>query len=232
MQSWANFDILKNIWNNLQQGRTQIAKVRAHSLSVVDPPTMETFRKIGNQAADEAAKAALIHLDRIAPMHLNYQEHRNFLLMVNTQMQFRFQIQVARAKCLQQKEHCTNPQTYNTYQDNLDRLFNLHYEDGLQYSFDDTDFSCVENSLWGTTFSHRILKWLSLLVWPREPTKPGGTGITWYELAVNFQTVMQCGLVVNVGTTGNDFCQNSSAFRLMNFLSRGKLRHLNGQSQQ
>ena len=212
MQSWANFDILKNIWNNLQQGRTQIAKVRAHSLSAVDPPTMETFHKIGNQAADEAAKAALIHLDRIAPMHLNYQEHRNFLLMVNTQMQFRFHIQVARAKCLQQKEHCTNPQTYNTYQDNLDRLFTLHYEDGFQYSFDDTDFSCVENSLWGTTFSHRILKWLSLLVWPREPTKPGGTGITWYELAVNFQTVMQCGLVVNVGTTGNDFLPKQLSF--------------------
>lgn len=217
MQSWANFDILQNIWHNLQQGRTCINKVKAHSLSAVDPPTIETFHKIGNQAADEAAKAMLKHLDKITPMHLEYQEHCNYLLMVKQQMQFRFDIQVARAKCLQQKEHCTNPQTYKTYQDNLDCLFTLQYSDGINYSFDDSDFARLENSLWGTTISHRIMTWLSLLVWPREPAKPGGTGITWYEMAVNFQTVMQCGLVVNVGTTGNDFLPKQLSFPSLEF---------------
>lgn len=205
MQSWANFDILQDIWQYLQQGKSRIVKVKAHSLADNDPPTFDTFHKIGNHAADTTAKTALTHLDQTSPMHQNFQEHTSYLAMVKQQMQFRYDIQVARAKCLQQNEQCSHPQTHATYHDNLERLFALRHDDGVQYSFEQSDFDRVQNSLWGTTFSCRLLTWLSLLVWPRESTTVTSPGITWYELAVNFQTVMQCGLVVNVGTTGNKF---------------------------
>lgn len=120
-------------------------------------------------------------------------------------MQFRYHIQVARAKCLQQKDNTNHPQTYVTFQTNQERLLELHYDDGIRFHFDDADRDKLHNSLWGTTISLRILAWLQLLRWPSTPADPGAIGITWYELAVNFQTVMQCGLVVNTGGTGKTF---------------------------
>jgi len=204
MQSWPNFDILLTIWNHLQLGKTNIVKVKAHDISDKDPPE-ETFNKIGNHAADTAAKEALKQLDRTTPMHQNFTQHVELLEMAKQQMQFRYHIQVARAKCLQQKDNNHHPQTYVTFQANQERLLELHYDDGIQYDFDDTDQDKLQNSLWGTTISLRILAWLQLLRWPSTPADPGAIGITWYELAVNFQTVMQCGLVVNAGGTGKTF---------------------------
>ena len=205
MQSWANFDILTTIWTSLKTGLTKLEKVKAHDIKITDSPNMDTFEKIGNHAADAAAKAALQHLDEITPMHENYEEHKTQSDMAMQQMKFRHSIQVARAKCLQQKDITQHPHTYCTFQTNRDRLYQVLHEEGMRYSFTDQEFDRLQNSLWGTTFSHRILTWLSLLQWPANPERPGSQGITWFELAVNFQTVMQCGLVVNVGTTGNDF---------------------------
>ena len=204
MHSWPNFDILQKIWNHLQRGQTNIVKVKAHDISDMDPPR-QTLNKIGNHAADTAAKEALKQLDRTTPMHQNFSNHQELVELTKRQMQFRYHIQVARAKCLQQKGNTNHPQTYVTFQTNQERLLELHYDDGIQYHFDDADRDKLHNSLWGTTISLRILAWLQLLRWPSTPADPGAIGITWYELAVNFQTVMQCGLVVNTGGTGKTF---------------------------
>ena len=165
MQSWPNFDILLTIWNHLQLGKTNIVKVKAHDISDKDPPE-ETFNKIGNHAADTAAKEALKQLDRTTPMHQNFTQHVELLEMAKQQMQFRYHIQVARAKCLQQKDNNHHPQTYVTFQANQERLLELHYDDGIQYDFDDTDQDKLQNSLWGTTISLRILAWLQLTIAP------------------------------------------------------------------
>ena len=205
MQSWANYDILKTMWLHLQKGHTKIEKVQAHALLDDDPPNHHTLHKIGNHAADVAAKTALQHLDRTTPMQQQAEAHASYLSMVKQQMQFRYQIQIARAKCFQQQEVGTHPQTTSAYRHNLDKLFTLQIHDGFSYTFDDSDFHKSQDSLWGTTLSYRLLTWLSLLVWPNTPAEKGAIGITWYELAVNFQTVMQCGLVVNTGSTGKRF---------------------------
>lgn len=122
-------------------------------------------------------------------------------------MNFRYCIQVARAKGLQQTDSCqlNNRGPYSAFQSNQVKLFDLQHTDARSYTFSSDDFDAVQNSLWGTTISHRILHWLSLLKWPATPGTPGSAGITWFELAVNFQTVMQCGLVVNTGSTGKRF---------------------------
>ena len=204
-QAWANFDILQKIWIHLQTGRITIKKVKAHDITKTDPPNYETFVKIGNHAADTAAKAALTQLDNTTPMHKNLEEQTTQLTLVEQQMKFRHSMQVARAKCLQQKDVSNHPQTYSSFHDKQERLILLQYNDGIRYHFDEEDFDKLQNSLWGTTFSHRLLHWLSLLQWPTPTERTSETGITWFELAVNFQTVMQSGLVVNIGTTGNNF---------------------------
>ena len=204
-QTWANFDILKTIWSCLQTGLTKLEKVKAHAIKITDPPTMDTFVKIGNHAADTAAKAALQHLDETSPIHGNYAEYKNSHAIVMMQMKFRHSLQVARAKCFQQQETCSNPHTLHNFQNKQDHLYNLRHEQGARYTFTDDEFDRLQNSLWGTTFSQRILTWLSTLQWPATPEPSGAQGITWFELAVNFQTAMQCGLVVNIGTTGNNF---------------------------
>ena len=205
IQTWANFDILKKIWICLQTGLTKLQKVKAHAIQSTDPPNIDTFNKIGNHAADTAAKAALQHLDDTSPMHGNFDEYQQHQKMVMLQMQFRHTLQIARAKCFQQQEISTNPTAFSNFQNKLDHLYNLRHENGTRYTFTAEDFDRVQSSLWGTTVSHRILTWLSLLQWPAIPERSGAQGVTWFELAVNFQTVMQCGLVVNIGTTGNKF---------------------------
>lgn len=207
MQSWANFDILCNIWECLQQGQTKLEKVKAHSIDSRDPPNMATFAKLGNHAVDAAAKAMLRHLDAVSPILTNFAERDEIVRRVQQQMNFRYCIQVARAKGLQQTDSCqlNNRGPYSAFQSNQVKLFDLQRTDARSYTFSSDDFDAVQNSLWGTTISHRILHWLSLLKWPATPGTPGSAGITWFELAVNFQTVMQCGLVVNVGTSGNKF---------------------------
>ena len=204
-QTWANFDILKTIWSCLQTGLTKLEKVKAHAIKKTDPPTMDTFVKIGNHAADTAAKAALKHLDETSPMHENYDECQKSHALVMMQMKFRHSLQVARAKCFQQQETSSNPQLFRSFQNKQEHLYNLRHEQGERYTFTEAEFDRLQHSLWGTTFSQRILTWLSMLQWPATPEPTGAQGITWFELAVNFQTVMQCGLVVNIGTTGNDF---------------------------
>ena len=204
-QSWANFDILVTIWESLQLGQTYIEKVKAHDMDSTLVPSMMNFWKLGNHAADTAAKAALKHLDAVSPMHTNFPERQEYILMVRQQMEFRYNIQVARAKCFQHNEANQNTCNYSTYQANLDKLMDLQYDDFQTYTFSQDDYDSLENSLWGTTISHRLLTWLAMLQWSKTPSTKGETGITWYELAVNFQTVMQCGLVVNIGTTGNKF---------------------------
>ena len=217
MQAWANFDILQKIWKHLQKGKITLAKVKAHDIKMTDPPNYETFVKIGNHAADTAAKAALEHLDNISPMHDNLEEQLKHLTNVEQQMRFRYSIQVARAKCLQQQDISRHPQTYSSFHTKQDRLFELTYNDGIQYHFTDDDFGKVQNSLWGTTFSYRLLIWLSQLKWPSPTDTTCDTGITWFELAVNFQTVMQCGLMVNLGTTGNNFLPKQLAMHSHEF---------------
>ena len=204
MQAWPNFDILLQMWNNLQHGITDIVKIKAHALKESDSP-LDTFNKIGNHAADTAAKAALQHLDTVTPMHQNFLEHTELQEMCRHQMQYRHEIQVARAKCLQQKDSNNRPQQFLSFQAQQQRLMQWTWEPGRQFTFDDEDFDALQNNLWGTTISHRILTWLTTLTWSSDPVDEVTTGITWYELAVNFQTVMQCGLLVNAGTTGNKF---------------------------
>ena len=217
MQSWANFDILRTMWHHLQRGHTRIEKIKAHAITKEDPLNYTTLHKIGNHAADVAAKQALAHLDKTSPIHENWKEQAQLQAMVEQQMQFRYQIQLARAKCMQQQETTNHPQTVSSYRSNLDKLFTLSIDNGFSYTFDDSDFDKLPNSLWGTTLSYRLLTWLNLLVWPTTPAEKGSIGITWYELAVNFQTVMQCGLVVNTGTTGKRFLPKQLAMQSHEF---------------
>ena len=172
MHSWATCDLLLTIWTHFQSGSTKIAKIKAQAITDTDPPTIDTLIKIGNHAADTVAKEALKHVDRISPMHLPYQEHSSYPSMVPQQMLFRHHIQVARAKCLQQQDGSRQSQTHTTFQSNQELELPLQYDVGTRCTFADSDFDQLHNSLWGTTFSHRLLTWLSLLLLPSAPGEP------------------------------------------------------------
>lgn len=58
-----NFDLLAVFWKNLQEGYVQLRKVKAHSFSE-DDDIETSFCRLGNMAADLAAKAACLRYEQ------------------------------------------------------------------------------------------------------------------------------------------------------------------------
>eukprot|EP00438_Fugacium_kawagutii_P005578 Skav228724 [mRNA] locus=scaffold1830:269748:271832:- [translate_table: standard] len=54
----ANFDLLRRFWTALQTGQVTLHKVKAHAIDLQRDPPQVSLHKIGNEAADLAAKVA------------------------------------------------------------------------------------------------------------------------------------------------------------------------------
>ena len=75
----ANYDLLYHLWHQLQ--RVQIVFRKAHALAIPADDIETTWHKLGNEAADQTAKAALKHLQHSIPLHEDVSEHKAKLMV-------------------------------------------------------------------------------------------------------------------------------------------------------
>eukprot|EP00438_Fugacium_kawagutii_P004320 Skav229428 [mRNA] locus=scaffold2297:359455:361740:- [translate_table: standard] len=203
-----NYDVLRILWNHVRRPDFQVHKIKAHSLNLREDTHVDTWHKLGNHAADLAAKQFLHHLHRTYPLnlasdHLDTQTHR-----CKAWYTYLHQLQIDRAKLFQQlpvplpvgNRHATWTEQYaslQTWVPHNSWAFSNdpEYQDLLQY--------CV----WGSQYSNLLLSWFALLQWPDgdDACDPYGLGVTWSELALSFLISTQFGIIVNRGGQHADF---------------------------
>ena len=204
-QGSVNFDLLSSIWEKLQQGAFNIVKVAAHKLHHAEDNITVEFHKLGNEAADQSAKSAwrkFVYSESLLVDNGDLYETVSY----DKILQFRYALQVARAKALQgqqlQDAHLRADRTFTTQ---INSLKNWQVNNFWQFTYlQDHDVN-LPYCLWGTQYAKQLLVWLSTLKWPSEQSERRGCGITWYELALNFMLTMQVGLVVNTSSEKKQF---------------------------
>ena len=160
-------------------------------------PTPElTFLRKGNSVVDEVAKMASSSLlpDFLSSWDSAYEATKIFTRMLLQQYNMRYEMSMLRVQLDSQ-------QSAKPRKDTCDLHWFCHYtvEEPQTFHPPEEAFQHIHASNWGTTFSGLLLDWLTTLMWPRtEPSKTSAVGITWFELAVNFQVVSQQTIPVNV----------------------------------
>ena len=160
-------------------------------------PTPElTLLRKGNSVVDEVAKMASSSLlpDFLSSWHGAYEATRNFTRLLLQQYNMRYEMSMLRVQLDSQ-------QSAKPRRDSCDLHWFCQYtvEEPQIFQPPEEAFQHIHASNWGTTFSGLLLDWLATLMWPRtEPSKASAVGITWFELAVNFQVVSQQTIPVNV----------------------------------
>lgn len=200
----ANFDIIFPLWQTGAWRNLELRKVKSHDLQATGDSTYVTWQKIGNEAADQAAKRALLKYSQLLPMHNDYLHFVETTKHLPQQFALRTKQQVERAKAYEVKRS-----------QNMLPTGALNFEPQLQHlnewspnntwtpvRFDD-DMPKLELCTWTTSYGDALLEWLTKLKWPTEPQ--GTYDITWFEMAFAFQVATQQGLIYNSGGQGRLF---------------------------
>ena len=192
-----NFDLLKQWWQVMQsqQTPTPIIKVKAHENLNAETSEL-TFLRKGNSVADEVAKMTSSTLlpEFLSSWDKMYNDSRLMAKMLVQQYNMRFEMSMVRVQLDSQQS--TKPssttcdfQWFSDYTVDVPQVFQPS-EEAIHH---------IHASNWGTTFSGLALDWLATLQWPQtQPSKTVAVGITWFELAVNFQVATQQSIPVNV----------------------------------
>lgn len=94
----ANSDILLPLWRTGAWKRLEVRKVKAHELNIERDDIDTTWQKIANEAADLAAKEALLHFSRILPINDDYLHFTESTKRLPEQFSLRAKQQAERAK--------------------------------------------------------------------------------------------------------------------------------------
>eukprot|EP00438_Fugacium_kawagutii_P028750 Skav229650 [mRNA] locus=scaffold649:387537:390158:- [translate_table: standard] len=203
-----NFDLIQR-WHAVcwtHQKSTPVLKVKAHA-DYLQGPTEQRMHRMGNAAADEAAKQAAKHLvpeyvHMLKQLHQQRTEERSMLqqhyaLLYDLALH---RIQLSSPDC--QVPNQADPQNF------LQQLIDWNPTNTRRYSLDEAiDFtSGLHCSHWGTIFSDLVLQWLASLEWPQDfQSFHGGAppiGVSWVELTINFWLLTQRSPLVNLATGG------------------------------
>eukprot|EP00438_Fugacium_kawagutii_P008305 Skav206328 [mRNA] locus=scaffold1420:236801:240265:+ [translate_table: standard] len=191
---WANFDNLQALWYALQTGTLALKKVKAHAWTEQTEP-LTTFHRMGNAQADCAAGHVVKQAAQVSFRETTLEQHQDFKQKMHDQLQLRFDLHLARS----QRQQETHPAQVDGYRSadtqrtalvtwEVGRQWDQHWPANMQHIYD----SC----LWGTQHVQSIHQWWTMLQW--GDTDPAlDPGISWYELAVNYQLVSQQGLAIN-----------------------------------
>eukprot|EP00438_Fugacium_kawagutii_P006581 Skav208855 [mRNA] locus=scaffold2996:279682:284739:+ [translate_table: standard] len=202
MHTRRNFDVLRQLWQFCRRSDFVVRKIKAHALNVRGDSHSETWHKLGNHAADQAAKQYLQHLHRTQPLLLQPDETKHDMERCRQWYAYLHDLQVERAKLFQVTipeppiGHRLAPwsQQYQSLQTwnppNTWSFVNLpDYQDLLPYS------------VWGSQYTDLLLQWFSQVQWPdtEGDFDPHGLGITWSEMALSFVFATHYGIMVNSG---------------------------------
>eukprot|EP00438_Fugacium_kawagutii_P036294 Skav217415 [mRNA] locus=scaffold2674:428562:433728:- [translate_table: standard] len=112
----ANFDLLRRLWSSLQSGVVRLYKVKAHDLKPKDDPLQLTIHKLGNEAADQAAKAAQRRFHTVAPPTASVSQLTEDKERLRQQFRYRLALHRARADLVScQQAVQQQPDAYQTW---------------------------------------------------------------------------------------------------------------------
>eukprot|EP00438_Fugacium_kawagutii_P014349 Skav202498 [mRNA] locus=scaffold32:141161:145471:+ [translate_table: standard] len=193
-----NFDLLQRLhrlyWE--QRHHLPVAKIKSHQqLPPVAHPDFEDI--LGNQVADATAVAA--HASMSSDLLAQFQDvrhhHEEASELLKGQFALRQALAELRIRLIQPEVQYGDPSAHK------DQLYAHAVQEGWSYEAPQDEADAVLASRYGYQYSHALMQWLATLRWPSQPEDaPLPTGITWIEMAVNFQLVTQRGLPLNVGT--------------------------------
>eukprot|EP00438_Fugacium_kawagutii_P013031 Skav221408 [mRNA] locus=scaffold1621:155055:160175:+ [translate_table: standard] len=203
-----NYDILRELWHHVRRPDFQVRKVKAHSLNIAHDTRIDSWHKLGNHAADLAAKHFLDHLQRNHPLQLD-----SVGLLADKQRclqwyRYLHDLQIERAKLFQQDVPGSPTGTrLAPWQQQFDML--KTWTPASSWHFDNlSDYQeHLGTCVWGSQYADLILQWFSHVHWPTNPEDydPHGLGVTWNELTLSFVISTQHGVVVNSGGQHADF---------------------------
>eukprot|EP00438_Fugacium_kawagutii_P029393 Skav213045 [mRNA] locus=scaffold844:829204:837168:+ [translate_table: standard] len=198
-----NFDLLRRFWTALRTGRLILKKVKAHALNVFQDPVTNTFHKLGNEAADHAAKLALSKHPLREELAQRHSDHENAIKDLNQHWDYRLHLNQQRAILLEQHlDVADKPQTRQSWQDQLVALKNWNLEHWVSAHVADFQDPRMDACLYGTRFCRLLLQWWSLIRWSTEQPATDDPGVTWVELTLSFKLATQTGVVVNSSQKG------------------------------
>eukprot|EP00438_Fugacium_kawagutii_P014297 Skav226014 [mRNA] locus=scaffold1010:270782:272638:- [translate_table: standard] len=189
-----NYDLLRELWPLLQRDDFQVKKVHAHALNPAEDSFETTWTKLGNHAADLAAKKYLEHIQRAYPLDLDVDASRMQQDIKRCQLWYRYMHD------LQDLPDEPVGNRVQTWDQQFHTLQTWRPTQIWQFLYHDQYDHLLDTYVWGSSYADALLQWLSMLQWPQEGhLDPHGNGITWYELALSFVMTCQCGIMVNGG---------------------------------
>lgn len=203
-----NFDLLTALWHHVRRPDFVLRKIKSHSLDIDNDPQNLTWAKLGNEAADHAAKQFLKHLQHNHPLDLDAHDHTAQVARCQHWYRYMHQLQIARAK-LFQTDAAPQPMGHAkaTWNDHLTLLRTWEPPNTWQFEYTQQYDEVLDDCIWGSQYTDQLLQWASQIAWPltERDDEPYNLGITWYELAVSFCLHTQRGIVVNAGGQHRDF---------------------------
>ena len=200
----ANCDILFPLWQTGAWKNIVLKKVKAHSFNPTTDSNEISWQKIGNEAADRAAKQALARFADIAPTHTDFDSFLEAKQYLPQQFSLRAKQQAERARAYdmlrQQKTLPAGALSFGPQLEELNEWFPTNNWHPTRLPDDNLK---LELCTWTTSYGDALLDWLTRLRWPTEPE--GNMDITWFEMAFAFQTAIQHGLIYNSGGQGRFF---------------------------
>lgn len=104
----ANYDILQELWALARRPDFVLHKVQAHQLRIHQDSQAQTWIKLGNEAADRAAKSFLRHVESTLPLDLEPNRIQHDIHACTMRYSYLHVLQVERAK-LFQTQHGDEP---------------------------------------------------------------------------------------------------------------------------
>eukprot|EP00438_Fugacium_kawagutii_P019182 Skav219371 [mRNA] locus=scaffold76:638676:640538:- [translate_table: standard] len=200
-----NFDILLQMHAHLTDNH-MIYKIKSHAIDIQCDSLYDTWHKLGNEAADKAAKQALHNWMARFPLWDSTKEFDDHVLQRKTYISYLKELHVLRKALLLPDQPVRMNVEHVPWHEQIDIL--KHWppvEEPLQH-FDFSPPTAAQQSafLWGTGYTMELLEWLQMLRWPQKPD-PLGAGVAWIELLLSFKLFTQTGVVVNTGRGLSDF---------------------------
>ena len=204
LATMANFDITFPLWHSQAWKNIDLRKVKAHSLDLINDSYEPSWQKIGNEAADKAAKNALTMFSKITPTHADFPHFAETRQLLPQQFSLRAKQQAERAKAYEVlKQQKKLPEGALNFGPQLEALNDWTPTNSWQPMRYPADLTNLELCTWTTAYGDALLEWLTRLRWPTEPE--GTFDVTWFEMAFAFQTAIQHGLIYNSGQQGQFF---------------------------
>eukprot|EP00438_Fugacium_kawagutii_P004663 Skav209252 [mRNA] locus=scaffold990:289023:292199:- [translate_table: standard] len=208
LHTCANYDVLLQLAAHVRRDDFTLVKVTAHSFNRQSDSIATSWMKLGNEAADRAAKDFLTHVTSTYPLDQCTSDRtadRDCCLRWYTYLH---DLQIDRAKLFQNLPG-DEPLGDNrfTWEDQFLSMQFWMPEPALQYPYPDSAADILPLCVWGSQYSDLLLRWLAMLYWPRDATEgdPCSLGVTWYELALSFLYSTQFGIIINIGKQHADF---------------------------